>query len=85
MNEGLKYCNSVFGSIPELPQRGERKLVGCSNSQVELAVGVYAFILSIGQPPTCRLDHSIELLQRSRLGLELSNLYEVIEFLLAHS
>src|SRR5262249_28598143 len=51
MHEGLKYRYSILGSISLLSKRGESKSVSCAISQVELAVGLYALILGVGQTP----------------------------------
>jgi hypothetical protein len=85
VNESLKHSGPIFGSIAALPKRSQRKLVGCFDGEVELAVGIYAFILSVGQPSACRLDHSLEFPPRSGLDLEPPDLYEVVEFVVAHS
>jgi hypothetical protein len=64
-------------------RRHERKFVGCFNSQIELAVGLYAFVLCVNQASACRLDHAIEFLPRGSLDLESPDLYEIVELILA--
>ncbi len=55
-----------------------------SIGQIELAVGVDAFVLRIGQMRAGRAYHAVELGSSRRLKLELADPHEIIEFLFAH-
>jgi hypothetical protein len=84
VNERLEDGNPILGSISLLAESGERQPVCSTVSKLKLAVRLNSFVLRVGQASAGRGKHGVKLLSRACLGLELPNLYEVVELLLAH-
>ncbi len=52
--------------------------------QIELAIRIKTFVLSVNQTSAGRVHHAGELTSCPRLGFEAVDLYEIVEFLFAH-
>ena len=84
VSKSLEDGDAVLGSKSLVTKGSEGQPVGGAVRQLELAIGLYAVILCIGQASTCRCDHAVEFLPRGSLGLETPDLYEIVELLPAH-
>src|SRR5216684_2587355 len=84
VNERLKNGDPVLGSISLVSKGGERQPVCGTIGEVKPAVGLYSFVLRVGQASAGRGKHAVKRLSRAWLDFELPNLYEVVELLLAH-
>src|SRR6202040_3274139 len=84
VNERLEHRNSIFGTESLVAECCEGQPVRDTICQVELAIGVKAFVLRVGQPRASGLQHAGKLFSRRSLNLEFLNLYEIVELLFAH-